>query len=165
MNRLNVVLCSFRWLAEVWPLTGTPAVATCLFGLAVAIAALLIGLDVLVEMMSIGNFRNQSKIFARVIHHHVNFNFLGTLLAYTLVSTCVLVLRYQPDRLSLMEFLPESIRQADGSKGPDENVAPTTTLSSGSRKVVRIKKHTNAMASPDSCDETSMCEDSSRSVF
>lgn len=44
----------FRSLSQVWPITGTPLLATLTSGLCAAVAALLIQLDVLVEMMSIG---------------------------------------------------------------------------------------------------------------
>nr|XP_023020498.1 cationic amino acid transporter 2-like [Leptinotarsa decemlineata] len=77
----------FRVFSQVWPSTGTPAVATFMSGLAAAVAALFIRLEILVEMMSI-----------------------GTLLAYTLVSTCVLILRYQPHSTNLVELLPQSLR-------------------------------------------------------
>jgi len=64
----------FKSFASVDPRTEVPVVATVYPGLLTAVIALLFDLSELVEMMSI-----------------------GTLLAYTLVSLCVLILRYQPD--------------------------------------------------------------------
>ncbi len=59
---------------------GVPACANLWLSLIAAVCALLFPLEVLIEMMSI-----------------------GTLLAYTLVNCCVLILRFQPERKNLIE--------------------------------------------------------------
>lgn len=97
----------------MWPITGTPAIATLTSGVCAAMAALLIQLEVLVEMMSIGKFFkkiNLSSCYLTLDNIIFILVLSGTLLAYTLVSTCVLILRYQPHSTNLVELLPQSLR-------------------------------------------------------
>ncbi|KAJ6645363.1 High affinity cationic amino acid transporter 1 [Pseudolycoriella hygida] len=80
----------FKVLKKIHPKTQTPIVATILSGLFAGVMAMIFDLHQLIDMMSI-----------------------GTLLAYTIVSVCVLVLRYNDDTLidEINVTLPQFLRQ------------------------------------------------------
>uniref|UniRef100_A0A3Q2YAR1 Solute carrier family 7 member 1 n=1 Tax=Hippocampus comes TaxID=109280 RepID=A0A3Q2YAR1_HIPCM len=87
----------FKFMAKISPRSKTPLTATLTSGIVAAIMAFLFDLKDLVDLMSI-----------------------GTLLAYTLVAACVLVLRYQPEQPSAMyqmANMQEEMEQSDGSMG------------------------------------------------
>lgn len=83
----------FKYFSYVTKTTEVPLIGTLFSGVLAGILAMLFELQELVEMMSI-----------------------GTLQAYTIVSTCVLILRYQPDSIGITLDKPQNSEDEASSK-------------------------------------------------
>lgn len=101
----------FQWLAYLAPRLKTPVLASLVTGLLAGFLVLIFDLNQLIDMMSI-----------------------GTLLAYSLVSTCTLVLRYIPSTTSSTSIEPSTTTETPAN-APAE---PATTQLTNDRLVDKI---------------------------
>jgi len=89
----------------VHPKTEIPVIATVVSGALAAFLALIFDLEALVEMMSI-----------------------GTLLAYTIVALCVLLLRYQPGSIGIVKGEEDIFSASEENLIQEETVEEVTRL-------------------------------------
>lgn len=101
----------FKWLGNISKKTEVPVFAAVISGFLVALAALLLDLDSLIEMMSI-----------------------GTLMAYTMVAISVLVLHYQKESVGLTASDQLSISHTSDLQASCSSDVKTTRINDTTNK-------------------------------
>ena len=108
----------FRVLAYVHPRTQTPILSIFVFGAVAGIVALLVDLEVLVELLSI-----------------------GTLLSFTIVAASVIVLHYQPVDKCQFQLRPDASSASLADQGEDSTTDLETSNSDKKKMLKGSQSH------------------------